>query len=45
MPKTVTEIHIDTANKLVTTPAYMFNEPVHKVYEGIGKMVDKVLSL
>lgn len=43
--KTVTQTHTDTTNKLVTTPAYMCDARPHEVFEGIGKMVDHVMSL
>jgi len=44
-PATVTDIVIDEKNSVVSTPAYMCNAPVHKVYEGIGKLVDSLLSI
>jgi enhancing lycopene biosynthesis protein 2 len=44
--KAVTEIHVDTKHKLVTTPAYMSDAALpHQIYDGIGKMVDKVLHM
>ncbi len=44
--KPVTEACVDEKNHLVTTPAYMYAEaPVHQVYEGIGAMIDGVMSL
>jgi len=39
------EICIDEANRIVSTPAYMSAQRLHQVYEGIGKLVDKVLSM
>lgn len=40
------EIHIDAAHKIVTTPAYMYDDaPVHEVFEGIDKLVESVLSM
>lgn len=37
--------YTDEANRLVTSPAYMYGEaPVHLVYEGIGRMIEQVLS-
>ena len=39
------EIHVDTKNKVVTTPAFMCETKVHEIHDGIGKMVQAVLSL
>lgn len=40
------EIFIDTKNKIVTTPAYMYDDaPLHEVFEGIGKLVDEVIAM
>eukprot|EP01126_Amoeba_proteus_P017334 TRINITY_DN182_c0_g1_i8.p1 TRINITY_DN182_c0_g1~~TRINITY_DN182_c0_g1_i8.p1 ORF type:complete len:256 (-),score=45.05 TRINITY_DN182_c0_g1_i8:95-862(-) len=41
----VEEVVIDKNNLLVTTPAYMLDQPIHKVYEGITKLVKNVLQL
>ena len=35
----------DESNKVVTTPAYMTAGGIAEAYEGISKLVDKVLSL
>ncbi|XP_005103393.1 glutamine amidotransferase-like class 1 domain-containing protein 3A, mitochondrial [Aplysia californica] len=43
--KNVTEIHTDEANRIVTTPAFMCQTAVHEVFDGIGAMVQKVLTL
>ncbi|KAK7465965.1 hypothetical protein BaRGS_00037503 [Batillaria attramentaria] len=43
--KDVTECHTDSKNKIVTTPAFMCNTAVHRVFDGIGHMVKGVLSL
>jgi enhancing lycopene biosynthesis protein 2 len=46
VPRSVTEAYTDEANRLVTTPAYMFgNAKPHEVFEGIGKLVDSVVAL
>ncbi|MBX3405125.1 MAG: isoprenoid biosynthesis glyoxalase ElbB [Phycisphaeraceae bacterium] len=43
--KRVTESQADEANRLVTAAAYMYGgAPVHEVFEGIGRMVEGVLS-
>lgn len=40
------EIHIDEANKIVTTPAYMYDDaPINEVFEGIKKLVDTVVTM
>lgn len=40
------EIVVDRHNRIVTTPAYMYNDaPLDEVFEGIRKMVDEVISL
>lgn len=43
--KGVREAHTDTANRLVTTPAYMCDAGPDGVFEGIGRMVDGVVAL
>jgi enhancing lycopene biosynthesis protein 2 len=40
-----TEIVIDQANKIVTTPAYMLAGRISEVYEGIGKCVKAVVEM
>ena len=42
---TVTECVVDEAQRIVTTPAYMFEAKVHEVAAGIGKLVDAVMGL
>lgn len=41
----VDDIHVDTANKLVTTSAYMQAGRISEAAVGIGKLVSKVLEL
>ena len=38
------EIHIDEANKVVSTPAYMIGPSIAPVYEGIDALVEAVLE-
>lgn len=34
------QIHVDLKNKIVTTPAYMYDDaPLHEIFEGIEKLV------
>lgn len=44
-PCRVDEIHIDTRNRIVTTPAYMLGPGIKDVAIGIEKLVDQVLAL
>jgi len=40
------EIHVDEANKIVTTPAYMYDDaPINEVFEGIRLLAEEVLRL
>lgn len=41
----VGSIHVDTANRLVTTPAYMIGPSILDIAEGIEKLVKKVLEM
>ncbi|XP_061422995.1 ES1 protein homolog, mitochondrial-like isoform X1 [Lethenteron reissneri] len=43
--KHVTEVHVDTKNKVVTTPAFMCETDYHHIFDGIGAMVKAVLNL
>lgn len=43
--KAVNQALVDESNRLVTAPAYMYDAPVHEVYDGIGEMVRGVLRL
>lgn len=45
VPARATEAVVDEAQRVVTTPAYMCDAPVHEVYEGIGKMVERVVRM
>jgi enhancing lycopene biosynthesis protein 2 len=40
-----TDICVDEENRIVSTPAYMSAQRIGQVYEGIGKLVDRVLAL
>ncbi|ESN98109.1 hypothetical protein HELRODRAFT_114003 [Helobdella robusta] len=41
----VVEAYVDRKNLLVTTPAFMGTAYLHEVFDGIGKMIQKVLQL
>ncbi|XP_063301847.1 glutamine amidotransferase-like class 1 domain-containing protein 3, mitochondrial [Pelobates fuscus] len=43
--KDVHEVHVDKRHSVVTTPAFMCNAPLHKIFDGIGAMVTGVLKL
>jgi enhancing lycopene biosynthesis protein 2 len=43
--RAVTQACVDASRRVVTAPAYMYDAPVHAVYEGIGAMVESVLGL
>lgn len=45
VPKNVTDAHTDEKNLIVTSPAFMCETHFHEVFDGIGEMVKKVLSL
>ncbi|XP_054830102.1 glutamine amidotransferase-like class 1 domain-containing protein 3, mitochondrial [Eublepharis macularius] len=41
----VNEAHVDSANKIVTTCAFMCKAPLHEIFDGIGAMVGEVMKL
>jgi enhancing lycopene biosynthesis protein 2 len=43
--KRALESHIDTRNKIVTTPAFMLDAPIHEIFDGIGSMIAGVVKL
>ncbi|XP_053561688.1 glutamine amidotransferase-like class 1 domain-containing protein 3, mitochondrial isoform X2 [Bombina bombina] len=43
--KEVHEVHVDVKHRVVSTPAFMCNAPLHKIFDGIGAMVQGVLRL
>jgi len=43
--KKIDEVQIDKEHLLVTTPAYMYDQPIHRVFEGVTKMVNNTLQL
>uniref|UniRef100_A0A8C4NIU8 Glutamine amidotransferase class 1 domain containing 3 n=1 Tax=Eptatretus burgeri TaxID=7764 RepID=A0A8C4NIU8_EPTBU len=45
VPKEVTEAHVDSHNKVVSTPAFMCETDIHHVFDGIGSLVEAVLRL
>ncbi|XP_045118306.1 glutamine amidotransferase-like class 1 domain-containing protein 3A, mitochondrial [Portunus trituberculatus] len=43
--KSVEEVVVDEANKVVTTPAYMYNGKFHEIHDGVAKAVSALLGL
>lgn len=43
--RSTTDICVDEENRIVSTPAYMSAQRIAQVYEGIGKLVDRVVDL
>ena len=43
--KNVGEVCVDTENKIVTTPAFMYNGKFHEIQDGVSSMVKEVMKL
>ncbi|KAJ1115460.1 hypothetical protein NDU88_003684 [Pleurodeles waltl] len=43
--KDVHECHVDEANRIVTTCAFMCKAPLHEIFDGIGTLVDELLKI
>ena len=41
----VDEVCVDEANKIVTTPAFMYEGAFHEIHDGINKMVNTLLGM
>lgn len=41
----VEECVVDAANRIVTTPAYMYHAGVHQIAAGVGKLVDALVAM
>ena len=41
----VNEVCVDEANKIVTTPAFMYEGEFHEIHDGINKMVNTLLGM
>jgi enhancing lycopene biosynthesis protein 2 len=44
-PRTVQEAHVDSANLIISTPAYMCDAKPHEVFDGIGALVDALRTM
>ncbi|MBX3385949.1 MAG: isoprenoid biosynthesis glyoxalase ElbB [Phycisphaeraceae bacterium] len=45
LDRPVTQMALDTDNRVVTAPAYMYGDaPIRHVFEGIGRMIETILT-
>ena len=43
--KSVAEVCVDAENKIVTTPAYMFNGKFHEIQDGVTAMINELMKM
>ena len=43
--KTVSEVCKDEKNKIVTTPAYMYEGQFHEIQDGVTQMITELMTL
>lgn len=43
--QSVSEVAVDEANKLVTTPAFMYEGKFHEIHDGVAKAITALLGL
>jgi enhancing lycopene biosynthesis protein 2 len=43
--KDVGDVCVDTMNKIVTTPAFMYNGKFHEIQDGVGNMIKELLKM
>ena len=41
----VDQFHYDKENRILSTPAYMLDAKPHQIYDGIGNMISKLITL
>ncbi len=41
----VDEVCVDKDNKLVTTPAFMYEGQFHEIFDGVNQMIEEMLKL
>ena len=41
----VGEVCVDSDNKIVTTPAFMFNGKFHEIQDGVSQMISELMKL
>lgn len=43
--KSVGEVCVDLENKIVTTPAFMYNGKFHQIQDGVSEMISELMKL
>lgn len=43
--KSVGEVCVDAENKIVTTPAFMYNGKFHEIQDGVSAMINELMKL
>ena len=43
--KSVGQVCVDAENKIVTTPAFMYNGKFHEIQDGVSSMIKEVIKL
>ena len=43
--KSVGEVCVDEKNKIVTTPAFMYNGKFHEIQDGVTAMISELMKL
>ena len=43
--KSVSEVCVDEENKIVTTPAFMYNGKFHEIQDGVSLMITELMKL
>ena len=43
--KSVGEVCVDEENKIVTTPAFMYNGKFHEIQDGVSAMISALMKL
>ena len=43
--KSVGEVCVDAENKIVTTPAFMYNGKFHEIQDGVSAMINELTKL
>ena len=41
----VDEVCVDDLNKIVTTPAFMYEGDFHEIQDGVSKMIEELVKL
>ena len=41
----VGKVCVDSDNKIVTTPAFMFNGKFHEIQDGVSQMISELMKL